>query len=45
MDVSGLLAPTSSKRSTEVIKETPLVVDAGLLTAFDYNDIDEESFR
>jgi hypothetical protein len=45
MDVSGLLASTSKGRSTEVIKDVPLVVDAGLLAVFDTNDIDEERYR
>ncbi|KAG9057394.1 Rhodanese- sulfurtransferase [Serendipita sp. 407] len=45
MDVNGLLASTAKGRNTDVIKEIPLVVDAGLLAVFDSNDIDEESYR
>ena len=46
MDVSSLIAASSSKsRSTEVIKEVPLQVDAGLLTVFDANEVDEEAYR
>ncbi|CAG7848698.1 SubName: Full=Related to RRS1-regulator of ribosome biogenesis {ECO:0000313/EMBL:CCA69080.1} [Serendipita indica DSM 11827] len=43
MDVTGLLASTSTGRSTVVEKDVPLVVDAGLLAVFDSNDIDEDS--
>jgi regulator of ribosome biosynthesis len=45
MDVSGLLASTSNSRSTDVVKDVPLVVDVGLLAVFDPNDIDEERYR
>ncbi|PVF96459.1 RRS1-domain-containing protein [Serendipita vermifera] len=45
MDVSGLLTSTSKARSTDVHKEVPLVVDAGLLAVFDTNDVEETSYR
>ena len=46
MDVSSLIAASSSKsRSTEVVKEVPLQVDAGLLAVFDSNELNEEEYR
>lgn len=45
MDVSGLLASTSKTRSTDVVKDVPLVVDTGLLAVFDSNDIDTETYQ
>ena len=46
MDVSLLIAASSSKsRSIEVVNEVPLQVDAGLLAAFDSNELDEEAYR
>jgi len=46
MDVSSLIAASTSKsRSTEVVKEVPLQVDAGLLAVFDSNELDEEAYR
>ena len=46
MDVNSLIAASSSNsRSTEVVKEVPLEVDAGLLAVFDSNELDEEAYR
>ncbi|KAH8830274.1 ribosome biogenesis regulatory protein-domain-containing protein [Flagelloscypha sp. PMI_526] len=46
MDVSGILANHAAKfQSITVEKETPIVVDAGFLTATDLNPIDEETYK
>ncbi|KAJ7723973.1 ribosome biogenesis regulatory protein-domain-containing protein, partial [Mycena maculata] len=45
MDVSGIIASNAAKyQSITVEKETPLDVDAALLTVTDLNPIDEESY-
>lgn len=44
MDVSGLLASTSKSLPTDVVKDVPLVVDAGLLAVFDSNEVDQDSY-
>ncbi|KAJ7632922.1 ribosome biogenesis regulatory protein-domain-containing protein [Roridomyces roridus] len=46
MDVSGIIASNAAKyKSITVEKETPLVVDTGLLLVSDHNPIDEDSYN